>query len=179
MFSADQRHQPDFRGMIRSFRHADLQAVAALWHETKRQAFPYVAIQQRYTLASDSEYFRHTLLTECSILVAELNQEPVGFMALKPGYIDQLFVRVDRQRRGIGSALLNHAKQLTLQDLRLYTYQKNYPARTFYERHGFRAIAFGVSPAPENEPDVEYQWSCLQEVDSPETGKNIHHGKSF
>ena len=25
-------------------------------------------------------------------------------------------------------------------------------ARRFYERHGFAAVAFGVSPAPESEP---------------------------
>ena len=31
-------------------------------------------------------------------------------------------------------------------------------ARAFYERRGFRAVAFGRSPAPENEPDVKYAW---------------------
>jgi hypothetical protein len=42
--------------------------------------------------------------------------------------------------------------------LRLFTFQRNVPARSFYEKYGFRAVRFGVSPAPENEPDVEYRW---------------------
>jgi ribosomal protein S18 acetylase RimI-like enzyme len=145
--------------IIRPYRSSDLEAIVSLWHEAKRKAFPYVAVQQRYTLADDSHYFQNHLLTECSILVAGQDDEIVGFMALKPGYIDQLFVRVGWQRRGIGSALLSKAKQLTRDELRLYTFQKNHAARTFYERHGFSALAFAVSPPPENEPDVEYQWS--------------------
>ena len=28
----------------------------------------------------------------------------------------------------------------------------------FYERRGFRAAAYGLSPEPENEPDVKYVW---------------------
>jgi ribosomal protein S18 acetylase RimI-like enzyme len=143
---------------IRPYQSTDLEPVVALWHEAKRSAFPYVEIQQRYTFTDDSDYFLNYLLTECSILIAEWEQELAGFMALKPGYIDQLFVRVGWQRQGIGSVLLNKAKQLTRDELRLYTFQKNHNARAFYERHGFRAIAFAVSPPPENEPDVEYEW---------------------
>jgi GNAT superfamily N-acetyltransferase len=64
----------------------------------------------------------------------------------------------EHQRRGIGSALLSKARERSPQELRLYTFQRNGPARAFYERHGFMRIAFGVSPAPEYEPDVEYRW---------------------
>jgi hypothetical protein len=40
----------------------------------------------------------------------------------------------------------------------LYTLQINTNARAFYERNGFRALKFGLSPPPESEPDVEYHW---------------------
>lgn len=144
--------------MIRDYSSSDLESVVALWHEAKRRAFPYVAVQQAYTLADDHDYFVQVLLTECSVLVARQAQDIVGFIALKPGYIDQLFVRFGCQQQGIGSILLAKAKELTVADLRLYTFQKNYQARAFYEQHGFQAIAFGMSPPPENEPDVEYWW---------------------
>jgi ribosomal protein S18 acetylase RimI-like enzyme len=42
--------------------------------------------------------------------------------------------------------------------LRLFTFQRNDKARAFYQKHGFRVVALGVSPAPELEPDVEYRW---------------------
>jgi hypothetical protein len=42
--------------------------------------------------------------------------------------------------------------------LELHTHQENYAARRLYEQHGFRAVKFGLSPPPENAPDVEYHW---------------------
>ncbi len=31
-------------------------------------------------------------------------------------------------------------------------------ARRFYEKNQFRVVRLGLSPPPENEPDVEYRW---------------------
>ena len=144
---------------IRPFHSSDLEPVLLLWRESRRQAFPYVEVQQRYTPEEDRAFFNEVLLPSCNLWVAEIAGEAVGFMALKPGWIEQLFVRVDQQRRGVGSALVRKAKELAEGDLHLFTFQKNHDARAFYERHGFQAICFGTSPPPENEPDVEYQWS--------------------
>lgn len=143
---------------IRPFEPADFESVVVLWHDAKRKAFPYVEVQQRYTLEENRAFFEHHLLVLCRLWVAAEAGEPVGFMALRGDWIDQLFVRVDRQGRGIGSALLDKAKELAEGDLHLFTYQKNHGARALYERHGFEAVAFGVSPPPENEPDVHYRW---------------------
>ena len=62
------------------------------------------------------------------------------------------------QGRGIGTALLDRAKKLAPDGLTLFTHQRNERARAFYERLGFRAVQFGVSPPPESEPDVKYTW---------------------
>jgi ribosomal protein S18 acetylase RimI-like enzyme len=44
--------------------------------------------------------------------------------------------------------------------IRLYAFQENAPTRQFYERHGFKAIAFGDgSENEENCPDVLYEWA--------------------
>ena len=58
----------------------------------------------------------------------------------------------------MGTALIERARALAPDRLSLHTHQKNDKARAFYEKHGFRAVRFGVSPAPESEPDVEYEW---------------------
>ena len=58
----------------------------------------------------------------------------------------------------MGSRLLAHAKKQR-RVLRLYTFQSNEPARDFYEKHGFRAVAFGDGTAnEEGAPDVLYEW---------------------
>ena len=144
---------------IRPFVPEDLEGALILWHEAKKQAFSYVEAQQRYTLEESRVFFQETLLPTCDLWIAEEAGVPVGFLAMKPEWVHQLFVRVGWQGRGIGSALLNRAKELAEGDLCLYTFQRNHGARAFYERHGFEAIRFGTSPPPDNEPDVLYRWS--------------------
>jgi hypothetical protein len=54
--------------------------------------------------------------------------------------------------------------------MRLYAFQRNTRARSFYERRGFVAVAFGDgSGNEEGEPDVLYQWTpALGPLGSPE-----------
>jgi ribosomal protein S18 acetylase RimI-like enzyme len=143
---------------IRRYVPADLIQTVRLWHASKRDAFPYVPVQQRYTLAEDTTYFREVVAVECIVWLAEVAGRLAGLLALRDDYIDQLFVAVGLQRQGVGTALLQKAREHSPQRLRLHTFQKNAPARAFYEKHGFKAVRFGYSAAPENEPDVEYQW---------------------
>ena len=83
---------------------------------------------------------------------------PVAFMAIAGDFIDQLYVAPEHQRRGLGQALLAHARTLSPSGLRLFTFQFNANGRAFYEKNGFVVARLGVSPAPESEPDVEYHW---------------------
>lgn len=144
--------------LIRPYEAADFETITALWHKSKRQAFSYVNFQQTLTLQDDRVYFRDSLMMRCKVWVAEQEHRLVGFMAINGDYLDQLFIAVDHQRQGIGLALLNKAKALSPAGLRLHTFQRNKPARAFYEREGFKSTLYGVSAAPELEPDVEYQW---------------------
>jgi ribosomal protein S18 acetylase RimI-like enzyme len=151
---------------VRPYRPADLAQVVALWRASKRAAFPYVEVQQLYKLRDDTDYFRDVVAQECNVWLAEGAAEPgsgpggqiLGLIALRDDLIDQLFVGVDVQRRGVGSALLAKAKEQSPDQLRAYTFQKNVPARAFFERHGFVIVRAGISPPPENEPDLEYLW---------------------
>jgi GNAT superfamily N-acetyltransferase len=143
---------------IRRYAPEDLVQTVRLWHTSKRDAFPYVPVQQRYTLAEDTAYFREVVAVECIVWLAEVVGRLAGLLAIRDDYIDQLFVAVGMQRQGVGTALLQKAREHSPQRLRLHTFQKNAPARAFYEKHGFKAMRFGYSAAPEHEPDVEYQW---------------------
>lgn len=133
-------------------------AVAELWHVTKKDAYPYLPLEQERTLEEDRRFFQEMVAARCDIWVAEHEGRLVGFLALQGSYIDRLYVLPDVQRAGVGSTLLRHAMTLSPAGLELYTHQKNVAARSFYEKHGFVAARFGVSPPPESEPDVEYHW---------------------
>ena len=106
----------------------------------------------------DREYFREVVQVKNDLWVAEVDGRPGAFMAIAGDFIDQLFVAPEHQRRGLGTALLAHARGLSPSGLRLYTFQFNGNARAFYEKHGFVVACLGVSPPPESEPDVEYHW---------------------
>lgn len=73
-------------------------------------------------------------------------------------YIDRMYVDPSEWRKGWGTRFVNLAKQLSPNRLELHTHQENHPARALYERQGFVAVKFGLSPAPELAPDVEYHW---------------------
>ena len=60
-------------------------------------------------------------------------------IAIRDGWIDQLYVVRDAQGRGLGGALLEIAMR-TFDRLQLWTFQRNLRARCFYEARGFKLI---------------------------------------
>ena len=64
---------------------------------------------------------------------------PVGFMGCNGPQVEMLFVDPDFFRRGVGGALLAHAKAAH-QRLTLDVNEQNPQARAFYERQGFRVV---------------------------------------
>lgn len=144
---------------VRPFEPSDTEATVAVWHAARRAAHAHLPAEQERTLADDRAFFTTHIVANNAVWVAEEAGHVLGYLALADTYLDRLYVRPDRQRRGIGRLLLDHAKTCSPQGLELHTHQVNAPARAFYEQHGFRAVAFGVSPPPESEPDVTYRWS--------------------
>ena len=143
---------------VRPLREGDLEEVILVWHLSKRDAYPYLPLEQTRTLAEDQRFFREVILPRTVVWTAHSGTELAGFLAFDGDYVDRLYIRPDRQRRGAGSALISKAKELSPAGLRLHTHQQNTPARAFYQRHGFRIAGYGISPPPECEPDVEYHW---------------------
>jgi ribosomal protein S18 acetylase RimI-like enzyme len=143
---------------IRPLQEGDVEPVVALWHASRRRAHWDIPVHRALTIDDDREYFTERMRPRNDVWVAERDGRLVGFIALEPGWVNQLYVAVDAQRGGVGSALLDHAKTL-MDDIRLHTFQANAAARAFYARHGFAEVAFGVSDPPENEPDVLLRWT--------------------
>jgi GNAT superfamily N-acetyltransferase len=115
-----------------------------------------------HTPEEDRAYFRNHLFPACQLWGAA-NDDIIAF---RPGWIDQLYVLPNCQRRGAGDALLNLAKAAST-SLQLWTFQKNAPARRFYEARGFVAIEeTDGSTNEEREPDVLYRWDNGVELTS-------------
>jgi ribosomal protein S18 acetylase RimI-like enzyme len=137
---------------------AEIEAVVGVWERSRWDALPWLESRMNYSHAQNLHHFRDVIARESEIWLAFEDERVVGLLALATGRIEQLFVEPECQGRGVGSALLDHAKHLAPQGLTLLTHQRNERARGFYEKRGFRAERFGTSPAPESEPDVKYAW---------------------
>ena len=146
--------------IIRPYKPDDFGPVTLLWRRAREQAFPEFQRTKGHPFEEDRAYFRDVILVNNDIWVVEVNGRAAAFMAIAGDFIDQLYVDPDRQRSGLGKALLEHARALSPDHLWLYTLQINTHGRTFYEKNGFRAVKFGLSPPPESEPDVEYHWDA-------------------
>jgi ribosomal protein S18 acetylase RimI-like enzyme len=104
-------------------------------------------------------WIRDEVVPRSETWVAVAGSEVVGLLVLGDGFIDQLYLRPDRRRQGIGSRLIALAKEQRPGGLELYTFQENAAARAFYEHHGFAAVWFGDGSAnEEGQPDVRYAW---------------------
>jgi ribosomal protein S18 acetylase RimI-like enzyme len=143
---------------IRAFAERDFEVLVARWHETNLVSYRYNEVQQKHTLADARHFFRNQLLPACHVLVATRAEQLLGMLALQAPWIRHFAVFPENQRKGIGTALLMRARELSPQELRLFTFRRNDAARAFYARHGFTLVALGISPAPELEPDVELHW---------------------
>jgi GNAT superfamily N-acetyltransferase len=99
------------------------------------------------------------------VWVAEEDGRLVGFLGIEHStnlgapVLEKLYVEPAEQNRGIGSALLDKAKELHSDELYLWVFQKN-PARRLYERHGFELVRLtDGADNMEREPDALYRWA--------------------
>jgi len=144
--------------MIRQMTDHEVNLVARIWHRSGLAEYTYLPSFQALSESEALAIFNQIIAAECEVWVEVHNGVIRGFIALKGSYIDRLYVDPPYLRHGIGSNLLRHAKALQPEGLELHTHVQNRRARAVYERFGFEAVKFDISPAPESVPDVEYHW---------------------
>lgn len=126
----------------------------AMW----RAAFEHgVGITDPNPIAAQTQYFRDVVLRENTVRMVLDGDTLVAFLASTPTTVAQLYVRVGHHRRGIGSQLLELAKQESAGTLTLFTFDSNRVAQAFYEKHGFVLAERGFEHDWQLE-DIRYEW---------------------
>lgn len=102
--------------------------------------------------------FAQMLVDNGWTLVARDGDRVLGFLSRDKCKVHALYVSPHARRRGVGKALMDHAKQAS-DSLSLYTFQRNDAAQRFYLREGFSEI-FRTEGAGNDEglPDICYEW---------------------
>jgi GNAT superfamily N-acetyltransferase len=112
-----------------------------------------------HTPEEDRRFFRERVFRSCDIWGAFGGEDMTGIIAFRQDWVDQLYVLPDAQGRGVGTALLQIAQD-AFDPLQLWTFQRNIPARRFYEARGFAQVReTDGSGNEEKEPDALYLWT--------------------
>lgn len=118
-----------------------------------------------HTVAEDQVHIRDHVLVDYRVTVAERGGAIVGFIAELDGWIEHLYVDADILGTGVGSMLIDDAKSRN-RGLDLWCFADNRRGRTFYEKHGFSAVAFTDGAANEAKaPDILYRWGEPRETE--------------
>lgn len=143
--------------------HAREVELVSMW----RESFEFgVGIVDPHPFDEQVRFFRDRVLPNSEVRIALDGPLLLGFIAATPARIDHLYVRVGSHRRGVGTALLEWAKDRSAGELQLYTFARNRVARAFYERHGFVVERQGFEPQWQLE-DVLYRWRAAEGASRP------------
>ena len=150
-------HRGYFDRMLRQLKLADMDAAARVLRATFDHALPTLA--GLHTPEEDRWFFRERVFTTCEVWGTFDADAMTGLLAFRDGWIDQLYVLPEAQGRGLGTALVQVA-QNAFDRLQLWTFQRNAPARRFYEARGFALIQLTDGARnEEREPDALYLWT--------------------
>jgi len=155
------RHGKKIDIQVRELAEPDFLEAASVWHESRKKVGTEMGFdsERAVTPQISLRVFREVIAVENRLWGAVHGNCIVGILAINGSEIDRMYVRPDAQRCGIGTALLQKARELSPSGLELFTHEENRAARAFYEKYGFRPVRFGISPPPESEPDILYQWT--------------------
>ena len=143
--------------MLRQLKLDDMDAAARVVRTAFDQALPSLA--GLHTPEEDQWFFRERVFETCEVWGAFDGAAMRGIIAFREGWIDQLYVLPEAQRRGVGKDLLQVA-QNAFDRLQLWTFQRNAPARRFYKARGFALIQETDGAGnEEKEPDALYLWT--------------------
>jgi GNAT superfamily N-acetyltransferase len=106
--------------------------------------------------------FFSSLVKKGSVWIATLDDKIIGFMEIKDGWLNHLYILPNFQNKGIGTLLLDKAKQLNPKGIYLWIFEENEEAIKFYEHEGFILKEKRTKEQTNNEehlPDRRYCWS--------------------
>jgi GNAT superfamily N-acetyltransferase len=150
------KHREVAEAMLRKLDVIDMDAAALVHRAAFDHAMPWLA--GLHTAKEDQWFYSERVFPACDLWGAFDRGTMVGIIAFRPDWIDQLYVLPTAQRRQLGTRLLQVA-QGAFPRLHLWTFQRNLPARRFYETRGFALIEESEgSRNEEKEPDALYRW---------------------
>jgi putative acetyltransferase len=128
--------------IIRKFEYSDTEEIIEIWYSVSVVAHSFIP---REMWESHKDELRDKYLPIAETWVAEENSDLIGFISLLGNYIGALFIIPKEQGKGIGTKLIEQARQ-EKEHLNVGVYSKNIAARRFYKKNGFTYLREEVQP---------------------------------
>lgn len=122
--------------MIRKYDPHDLRELLSVWYDAAKLAHPFWTAEK---LDRERRDISEKFLPMAETWVFEDEEQVVGFIALLDNEVGGIFVSPRRQGRGIGRALMDHARA-SRDHLELEVFQANKIGRAFYDAYGFQSV---------------------------------------
>ncbi|MET7637128.1 GNAT family N-acetyltransferase [Streptomyces sp. NPDC005438] len=146
---------------VRPASSADAAQLAHVHRISRAVTMPYLPPQVR-DHQEVTRWFEEVVLPTSRVWVAVRGDQVLGYAALKGDVLEQLYLRPEVRRRGIGTLLLDEVRRHSPGGLSLRVFQWNTDARAFYAHHGFRLLATSDGHGPEGNmerlPDATLRW---------------------
>lgn len=140
---------------IRKARETDVPRLVEIFRVSRQRLLPFLPIL--HTRAQDFTHLKD-MMARGEVYVGIVAEKLVGFLVRIDDWVAHLYVHPDMIARGVGVALLDHAKTKTAQ-LDLWCFEDNHRARAFYEAQGFKLVRTTDGDNEEGLPDRLYHWA--------------------
>ncbi len=122
--------------MIRPYKETDLSELLEAWYSASLLGHPFL---DEAFFQQERNKIREVYLPNAETWVFEQDGAVVGFIALIGNEVGALFVESKYHGRGIGRALMDHARSIR-DFLELVMFKDNKVGRDFYEKCGFHQV---------------------------------------
>ena len=122
--------------MIRQYGEKDLSDLLNTWYSASRVGHPFL---DEAFFEQERKKIAEVYLPNAETWVFEQDGAVVGFISLIGNEVGAIFVDSKNQGKGIGRALMNHARSIR-DILELDVFSDNRVGRDFYEKFGFSQV---------------------------------------
>lgn len=144
-----------------SIRHLnqDEAETAAEIYLAARALMSYIPRLPAFEPGPVKRYFRENLFKTSLVYGADVDGRLIGILALKDGWIEQLYMAPGYTGQGYGAQFVALAKEIFPSGLQLWALEQNASAIRFYEREGFITVErTSGENAMEKIPDRRMLW---------------------
>ena len=146
--------------MIRDYADDDLNQVLDVWYRASLMAHSFLSEE---FFENERRQIAEEWLPLAETVVYQTDRSVVGFLALIGNEVGGIFVDPDYQGRGIGRALMDHARN-SHPVLELDVFEANTVGRRFYDAYGFVVVGRHTNEVA-GEPELRLRFGTNRSQD--------------